>query len=97
MGIPPAGVRDDRGVTAGGGDLHLPTLEHGCTVYFYQDQYGPVSGGGEDTGSKDGQSVVGTGWGGCGGYLDDGLVCETDGGGGGDGWDVDRYRLLPGL
>ena len=52
VGIPPAGVRDDGGVNAGGGDLHLPPIEQGCTVYCHQDHYGPVSGGGEETGSK---------------------------------------------
>ena len=93
MGIPPAGVSDSGGVNAGGGDLHLPPLEQVCTVYFYQDHYGPFYGGGEETGSKGVQEVVGTGRGGYGGDADIRLGQGTDVGGGGDIWDVDRYRL----
>ena len=93
MGISPAGVRDGGGMNTGGGDLHLPPLEQGCTVYFYQDHYGPFYGGVEETGSKGVQWGVGTGRGGYGGDADSRLGQGTDGGGGGDIWYVDRYRL----
>ena len=94
VGIPPAGARDGGGVNAGGGDLHLPPIEQGCTFYCYQDHYGPVSGGREETRSKGVQEVVRTGLGGYGGDVDGGLVRGSDeGGGGGDRWDLDRYRL----
>ena len=47
-------------MTSVGGDLCFPSLEHGHTVYCYQDHYVPVSGGRDETGSKGVQEVVGT-------------------------------------
>ena len=93
--IPPAGISDGGGRTIEGGDLRLLPLEHGRTVYCNHEHYGPVSGGGEETGFKVVQAVVGTGRGGCGGYVDSGLGRGADGGrgGGGYGWKVDGDRL----
>ena len=91
--IPPSGGRDGGGGTAGCGDLRLPPPEHGHTVYYNQDHYGPVSGGGAENGSKDVQAVVVTGRGGCGGDADGGLGGGTYGGGGEGGWDRDRDIL----
>ena len=65
MGIPPSGGRDGGGGTTGGGDLHLPPLEQGLTVYYDPDYCGPVSGGGAETGAKGVQVVVGKRQGGC--------------------------------
>ena len=56
-----AGARDEGSRTAGGGDLRLLPPEHGCTLNHDQYHYGPVSGGGAETGAKDIQSVLGTG------------------------------------
>ena len=61
VGIPPTGGCDGKGITAGGGDLRLPPPEHGCKVYCNQAHYGPVSGGGVETGAKGVQAVVVTG------------------------------------
>ena len=49
MGIPPAGGRDGRGRTAGGGDLSIPPPEKSHTFYCNQAHYGPVYGGGSES------------------------------------------------
>ena len=82
MGIPPAGGCDDGGGTSGGEDLRLPLPEHGCTVYYHQAHYGPVSGGIVEAGSKGSQALMGTGWFGCVGDTDSASGGGTDGGGG---------------
>ena len=81
LGIPPARGNDGGGGTAGVGDLRLPPPKNGHTVYFDQAHYGPVSGGGAETGAKGVLAVVVTGRGGCGGGADGGLGGETDRGG----------------
>ena len=52
MVIPPNGVRNRRGGTAGGGYRCLPPSEHSCTVYCDRAHYVPVSGGGAEAGSR---------------------------------------------
>ena len=71
------------GGNVGGGDLHLPLQEHSHTVHCDQAHYGSASGGEVDTGATGIQEVVVTGQGGCGGDVDGGFGCRTDGGGGG--------------
>ena len=93
MDIPPIGVCNVGGGTAGGGDLHLPPLEYSCKVHCNQAHYGPMSGGGAETGATGIQAVVGTGRSGCGGDADGGSEGGTDGGGGGDGRGGDGDRL----
>ena len=61
MDINPAGGRDGGSGTTGGGYLRLPPPDHGRTVHCDQAHYGPVSGGGAETGAKDIQVVVVTG------------------------------------
>ena len=80
MDILPAGGCDDGSRTAGSGDIRLPLTEHGHTVHCDQARYGPVSGGGMETGAKDIQSLVGTGWGGCEKDADSGSGDRTSGG-----------------
>ena len=92
MGIPPSGGSDGRGWTTGSGYLHLPLAENGCTFYYDQDHYGPVSGGRAEAGTKGIKAVVGAGRGGCGSNEDVGLGGGTDGGGGGDGRDRDGEK-----
>ena len=60
MDIPPARIRDGKSGTAGDGDLHLPSPEHGHTVHYNQGHYGPVSGGETETRAKDIQAIVGS-------------------------------------
>ena len=67
MDIPTTGIRNVRGRPVGGGGLCLLPLEHSHTVYCGQANYGPVSGGGAETGSTGIQAVLGSGRGGCGG------------------------------
>ena len=76
----------------GGGDLRLLLPYHSCTVQYNQDHYGPLSGGGESSGVMGGQLVVVTRRLGLGRDADVRLGGGTDGGGGVDGWDGDRYR-----
>ena len=75
MDILPARGRDGGSGTAEGGDLRLPPPEHGRVVHFNQDHYGPMSGGGVETGAKDIQVLVVTGSSGC--------VRDADSGSGG--------------
>ena len=63
------------------GDLCLLTPEHSRIFYCDHAHYGPVYGGGADTGSTGFQSVVGAGRGGRVGVADGGLVGGTDEGG----------------
>ena len=81
MGIYPAGVRNGGGRLSGGGDLHLPPLEHSGTVYCDQDHYGPVPGGVAEAVIEDGQSVVGAGSPVFGGDADSVSVGGTNRGG----------------
>ena len=81
LDIPPSGGRDGGSGTAGGGDLILPPLEHGCTVHCNQAHCVPLSGSVAETGYKDTQSVVVTGQGGCGRDADRGLGVGMYGGG----------------
>ena len=87
--IPPTGGRDGRSRTIVGGDLCIPPPENGHTVHCNKAHYGPVSGGGADTGANYIQVVVGTGWGACGRDADGGLRGRTGVGGRGDGQDGD--------
>ena len=82
MGLSPAGGSNVRGGITGGGYLILPPLEHSRKVYYNQDHYGTVSGGGGEAGVKGGQAVVGAGRTGFGGGADIGSGGGTDGGGG---------------
>ena len=50
--ILPAGGRSGGSETVGGGELHLLPQEHGHTVHYNQDHYGPVSGGVAETGPR---------------------------------------------
>ena len=70
VGIPPSGGCNGGGGAAGVVDLHLPPPEHSFTVYCDQAHYGPVSGGGAETGATVVQAVVGKGRVGCGGDSD---------------------------
>ena len=58
MGVCPSGGRGGRGGIIGVGDLCLPRPEQIYTVHCDQAYYGPVSGGGAETGIKGGQEVV---------------------------------------
>ena len=78
MGVPPSVGSDDGGGITGGGYLHIPPLEHSHTVHCNQDHYGPISGGGAESGVKGVQAVVGAGWLGIGGDADGGLGGGTD-------------------
>ena len=91
--IPPAGGRNGGGGTAGSVGLHLPPLEHSCTVYCDQAHYEPVSRDGADTRYTGIQAVVVTVQGGREGGLYGGLGGVMDRGGVGDGQDVDGVRL----
>ena len=62
-------------------------------IYCDQDDYGPVPGGGVETGAKGVQAVVVIGQGGFGRDAYGGLGGGTDGGGGVYIWDGERYRL----
>ena len=92
--IPPAGGHDGEGRTAGGGDLRLPPPEHSHKVSCDQANYVPVSGGVVETRSTGLQAVVEEGQGGCVGYADGGSGGGTDGVGGGDVRDGNRYIRL---
>ena len=93
MDIPPSGGRDGGGGTTVGGDLRLLTPEHSLTFHCYKSHYGPMSGGGADTGSMGIQAVVGTGRVGCGWDADGVLGGGIDEGCGGDGRVEDGDRL----
>ena len=55
MGLSLSGGRDGGGGIAGGGDLRLPSPERSFIVCCNQDHYGPISGGGTESGVKGGQ------------------------------------------
>ena len=59
MGVSNSGGIHGGGGTKGGGDLHLPPLEHSRTFHCDQAHYGRMSGGGAEAGVKGGQAVVG--------------------------------------
>ena len=90
------GGRDGTSGPSGVGDLRLPPPEQGHTVHCDQAHYIPVSGGAEDTGAKDIQAVVVTGWDGCGRDMGGGLGGGTNEGEGGDGRDKDGDGLFCG-
>ena len=89
MDIPPTGGRDDRNGTVGGRDPRILPPEQNFTVYCDQAHYGPVFGGGSDTGAKDIQAVVVTVMVRCRRHVDGSSGGGTGGGGGGGGGDTD--------
>ena len=57
--------------------------EYGRAVHFYKIAYGPLQGGGEETGGTGGDAIVITG-----GHLSDGVKGDGGNSGGGrQGWD----------
>ena len=75
-----AGGCDGGGGTEGCGDRRLLPPEQIFTVHYDQAHYGPVYGGGAETGTMGIQSVLGTGRVGFGGDADGGLGGGTEGG-----------------
>ena len=59
-GLSPAGRSNGRVRITGDRDLRLPLPDHSGIVHCTQAHHGPVSGGGEESRVKDGQSVVGS-------------------------------------
>ena len=94
--LSPAGGGDCSGSTTGGGDLHLPSLEHIFTVHIDQAHYLPISDVGETPRDKGVQVVVVAGRHGLGGDADDFLGGGTGGEGGKVGWDSDGNIVLSG-
>ena len=64
--------------------------EHSRTVYYYQANYGPVSGGKTEAGDEGGKEIEVTGRFGFGGCVEGGLRGGTDGRDGRDIRDGDR-------
>ena len=93
-GHTPSGGRYGGGVPAGGGDLRLLRPEHSRAVYCNKDHYGPVYGGGADTGDTGLHVLMISGRGGCEGDVDGGSGGGTYGGGEGYGRCSDRDGQL---
>ena len=89
MGLTPSGGGNGGGGISGGGEIRLQPPQHCSTVYCDQENYGPLSDGETEAGTKFGNRMVGTGNFGFGGDADGGLGGGTYGGGGGDGQDGD--------
>ena len=93
MGVSPAGGCDVRGGINGGGDLSLLPLYHSLTFYCDQADYGPVSCSNAYARIKWGHAVLVAGHIGLGGDTEIGWGCGTNGVGGGDGRERDRYEF----